>query len=549
MEFAYLGRSDTQIKLRGNRIEPGEIEAAAAAHPDVAQAVADLRHTPHGPRLALYVVPVQGHSVDTTAVREHLIATLPAVMVPDSLTVLAALPLAPTGKIDRAALPEPVVQPSTVFRAPSTDTERVLAAIVGDLLGRDRVGVDDSFFALGGDSIGSIQLVSRAKAHGMLLAPRQVFEHQTVAALARVAKPITEQETLPELPGGGVGSMPLTPVMRLVLGRGHYEHFAQATALQLPAGIDRAGILATLTVVIDHHDALRASLTDTGLDIAAPGSVDLDAALHHVRVDPARPARELRSVNSTRHGPTPTRAPGVMMQFVWLDPTDGARGRLLVVAHHLVVDAVSWRILVPDLVATWAQLDRRRAGDPGPGRHLDAALGACPHRRRPQRRTRPLANHTRRPRSTPREPRPRPHRGHHGHLGPSHRGLPVETTTRLLTVPAAAFRADAVDALLAALTLAVRRWRRARGIDESSVLVQFEGHGREETLAPGADLTRTVGWFTTVYPARFDLTGIDDHDTDTALKTVKEQRRAIPDNGIGYGLLRELTRHPEVLAG
>ena len=117
--------------------------------------------------------------------------------------------------------------------------------------------------------------------------------------------------------------------------------------------------------------------------------------------------------------------------------------------------------------------------------------------------------------------------------------LPVDATTRLLTVLPSAFRADAIDALLAALAIAVRRWRRARGTDEPTLLLQLEGHGREETLAPGADLTRTVGWFTSVYPARFDLTTIPDHDTDTALKTVKEQRRAIPDNGIGYGLLQD----------
>ncbi|HEY5855187.1 MAG TPA: condensation domain-containing protein, partial [Aldersonia sp.] len=550
VELRYLGRSDSQIKLRGNRIEPAEIEAAATAHPDIAHAVVDLRHTPHGPRLALYLVPVDGRSIDTTATREHLTATLTPAMVPDSLTILNSLPLSPTGKLDRTALPEPAWERTATYRAPSTDTERALVQIVGDLLGLDRVGVEDSFFALGGDSIGSIQLVSRAKAQGILLQPRQVFEHQTVAALARVARPGAEQKTLPELPGGGVGSMPLTPVMRLVTGRGKFDRFAQTMALQLPAGIDRDGIVVTLTTVVDHHDALRSRLTDTGLDIVPPGGIDVDALLRRIVVtgDLQETAQHQLDAATARLNPSA----GTMLQFVWLDPTEHSRGRLLFVAHHLVVDGVSWRILVPDLVAVWAQLDADTAPSLAPvGTSIrrwahaltdtaPARTGELEHWRITLAGADPLLG----ARALD------PTLDTTATMGRVDVELPVEPTRRLLTVLQSSFRADAVDGLLAALAIAVRRWRRTRGIDEPTLLVQLEGHGREESLAAGADLTRTVGWFTCVYPARFDLTGIPDHDTDSALKTVKEQRRAIPDSGIGYGLLRELNAETsDLLAG
>ena len=210
-------------------------------------------------------------------------------------------------------------------------------------------------------------------------------------------------------------------------------------------------------------------------------------------------------------------------------------------AHHLVVDGVSWRILVPDLVSAWAQLDTAATATLAP---VGTSMRRWAHALTDATATRTSElDHWRNTLSGP-----DPLLGARA-LDPTLDTvatsgrvtveLPVDATTRLLTVLPSAFRADAIDALLAALAIAVRRWRRARGTDEPTLLLQLEGHGREETLVPGADLTRTVGWFTSVYPARFDLTTIPDHDTDTALKTVKEQRRAIPDNGIGYGLLQD----------
>ncbi|WP_435593887.1 phosphopantetheine-binding protein, partial [Nocardia sp. bgisy118] len=202
----YVGRSDFQVKLRGFRIELGEIESVLARCAGIAQAVVVVRDDGRGDRLVGYVVPVDGQNVDVEAVRAAVAARLPAYMVP-AVVVVEVLPLTPVGKLDRAALPVPEVT-GGVYRAPSGPVEVVLAGVFAEVLGVESVGVDDSFFALGGDSIMSIQLVARAKAAGVVISPREVFEHKTVAGLAQVAVSAgVGAPVLEELPGGGVGEV------------------------------------------------------------------------------------------------------------------------------------------------------------------------------------------------------------------------------------------------------------------------------------------------------------------------------------------------------
>ncbi|ONM45948.1 non-ribosomal peptide synthetase, partial [Nocardia donostiensis] len=294
-EVEYVGRSDFQVKVRGFRIELGEIDAALASHDNVDFAVTVGHRSAAGATsLVSYVVAASGHSIDVAALTAHVEERLPAYMVPSSIMVIDHVPLTPVGKLDRKALPEPVFATEVVFRAPRTAVEQTIAEVFAEVLGVERVGVDDSFFALGGDSIVSIQLVSRAKARGVVFTPRNVFEQRTVAGLAAVAETADTADTaapvLAELPGGGVGSLPLTPVVRFMAQRrGSFARFNQTLALELPAGIDRAGIAATVGAVIDRHDMLRASLrTENGawvLETAAPGTVDVDALIDRTEFD------------------------------------------------------------------------------------------------------------------------------------------------------------------------------------------------------------------------------------------------------------------------
>ncbi|MEU3529939.1 AMP-binding protein, partial [Streptomyces sp. NPDC038707] len=269
-ELECVGRADSQVKVRGLRIEPAEVEAALAAHPGVARALVLVREgrRPEDKRLVGYVVPAHGHGaddsdlragVDVAEVRRFVAARLPEYMVPSALVVLDRMPLDLNGKVDRRALPEPEFAAGE-YRAPRTPEERTLAAVYAEVLGLDRVGLDDDFFAIGGDSIRSIQVVARARTRGVEITPRQVFERRTVAELAATARTGTA-DVLDEFDGGGIGWMPLTPVGAYLteLGGG-IGRFSMSMMVDLPDGIDAAGLTATLGAVLDHHDILRSRL-------------------------------------------------------------------------------------------------------------------------------------------------------------------------------------------------------------------------------------------------------------------------------------------------
>ncbi|GAA2336145.1 amino acid adenylation domain-containing protein [Dactylosporangium salmoneum] len=508
-QLEFLGRADDQVKIRGFRIEPAEVAAALAEHPAVRHAAVVARDG----RLVAYTEggadPAELRAWATGRLPEHLV---PAVVVP-----MAALPRTAGGKVDRAALPEPVADRTS--EKPATVRQELFAALFAELLGVGEVGVDEGFFALGGDSIVALQLVARARAAGLELSARQVFEHQTVAALAAV----TEAAAAPaaEAPDAGVGAVPLTPIVAWL--RDHAGEalgtFAQALLLRVPAALTRDGLTDALRAVLDRHDALRASWTGDGLLVPPPGGPDPADLL---RIAPGGladlPAEHAAAVR--RLAP----ADGRMLQAVWFP---GER-RLLLVAHHLVVDGVSWRILAGDLAVaarggalapvgtslrTWAGgLARARAAElPYWLSMLDGA-------------DEPIG--TRRVEAG---------RDTVGGLRERVLRLPAEATRPLLTTVPEAFHAGVQDVLLAGLAVAVRQWRPATA--RRGVLLRLEGHGREEHLVPGSDLSRTVGWFTIEHPVRLDPGG---DDPAAALKRVKEQLRAVPDHGAGYGLLRYL---------
>ncbi|WP_280863756.1 non-ribosomal peptide synthetase [Streptomyces sp. SAI-144] len=562
-QIECVGRADAQVKVRGFRIEPAEIEAVLTGHPGVAQAVVTAREEAGGgKRLVGYVVPVGPgtlEDVDLTAgmsvteLRGHVAARLPDYMVPSAFVVLDRLPLNANGKLDRAALPEPE-SAGGAYRAPASVPEQVLAGVYAEVLGLDRVGVDDDFFAIGGDSIRSIQVVARAKTQGLSITPRQVFECRTVAELARAALQEGADGGAPvlaELPGGGVGWMPLLPMARYLLELGgSHDRYAMSMVLELPDGITEDGLTATLAAVVERHDVLRSTLTtepEPGLVVGAPGSVDAAAWLRVVDVGAAdawerRTAAELDAA-AARLAP----AAGVMGQFVWLRPTAGP-GRLLVVLHHLVVDGVSWRVLVGDLAAAW----RVVCGGGVPV----LAVGSTSVRRWAHA----LVEEASRPGRVAEVAWWRgmlaggdPLVGSRGvdpvvdvvgTVDSVRVELSAGVTGALVRGVPGAFRCGAGDGLVAALAVAVRAWRGGGG---SSVVLRLEGHGRQEEVVAGADLSRSVGWFTSMFPVRVDVSGVDVGEVVSGggvvgglVKSVKEQLAAVPDKGLGYGLLRFL---------
>nr|WP_280425414.1 non-ribosomal peptide synthetase [Nocardia carnea] len=558
-ELDYVGRSDFQVKIRGFRVELGEIDTALAAHPDIEYAVTLGRETAAGATILVsYVLPVRGRSVDTGAVTEFVSAGLPAHMVPSAIVVLDEIPLTPVGKLDRKALPEPVLEAQS-YRAPVGEAETVIAEVFADVLGVERVGVDDSFFALGGDSILSIQLVSRAKARGVVFSPRDVFERRTVAGLAEVATVgDAAGQRLAELPGGGVGTMPVLPVMAQILHDGApYQRFTQPMMLRLPVDMDRETLVATLSAVFDHHDVLRSRLSRPAagapeFEVQAPGAIDIDALVHRVDLDDEIGEAELTRLASAEFDAAlgrldPDRA--VMAQFVWFAFRGERRDVLLFVAHHFVIDGVSWRMVIPDLALAWSQVAAGQAVSlPPVGTSLRRwAHGLAEAAREPER----LAelSYWQKTAATP-DPLLGtrafdPAIDTNATVERFEVSLPTEVTEAVLTTVGARYHGGPNDALLAALALALTR---LRGDDPSAaVLVKLEGHGREETVVPGADLSRTVGWFTAVHPVRLELPGIDPDEAfaggpamGALVKSVKEQLFAVPDKGLGYGMLRYL---------
>ncbi|WP_329113002.1 non-ribosomal peptide synthetase [Streptomyces sp. NBC_01465] len=568
-QLKYAGRADNQVKVNGIRVEPTEIETVLAQHPAVTRAVVTVGEDHTGTtRLVGYVAQAGAEAaagdinatVSVADLRRFAAKRLPDYMVPTVLMVLDALPLTANGKLDRAALPEPEFA-GAEYVAPRSQAERVLAEVYADVLGAGQIGVDDDFFASGGDSIRSIQVVARAKARGVMVSTREIFEHRTVARLAELVEGRAEEErvVLAELPGGGVGWAPLPPTAAHVLALGGgIGRFCMSALLTLPADIDRAGLVATLQAVLDQHDVLRARLdrVNPGLRMEPTGSVEAGGLLHTVAyLDAASTQTELDAA-ADRLDPDA----GVMAQFVRFT-SDTEADRLLIVLHHLVVDGVSWRILLPDLVAAWKRVRSGDTTEPeGAGTSLrrwahalsDEATDAgriaeLPVWQKILTGDEPVLGARELDRAVDVT----------ATVDTVRVQVPADVTATLLNTVPTVFRGGVDDGLLAGLALALARWRRSRGTEGSSTLVRMEGHGREEHLVPGADLSGTIGWFTAMYPVRLDVAGIDLADAfaggrgaGRAVKAVKEQLRAIPDNGLGYGLLRRLnTRTADALSG
>ena len=531
-DLVFAGRADDQVKVRGFRVEPGEIESALSGHPGVAQAAVTVR----ADRLLAYVSPA---GVDVQAVRDDLAARLPNHMVPAVVVALDALPTTPNGKIDRGALPDPGFAAGTSGREPRTGAERALCDLFAEVLGLERVGVDDSFFEVGGDSITSMQLVARARRAGLTFIARDVFDLRTPERLARLA----EQSPPPRsaAPDDGAGEIAWTPVMRLLGDGVTGPGFAQWAVAGAPADLTPPVLAAGLAALIDTHDMLRVRVDDGRLVVAERTSVDAAALVERVEAGPDDLDDVVDRCARRVAGQLDPGA-GAVVRLVWVDAGPDRVGRLVLVAHHLAVDAVSWRILLPELrvacEAAAAGRDPALAPVEVSFRRWAALLGEWATS---DQRAGELAAWT----AILGTARGRPGElgGRHAVGAPAGRRswtLPPGPAGALVDNTTAAFHCGIQEVLLAGLVAAVARWH-----GQDVVLVDVESHGRHPV--GGLDLSRTVGWFTSVHPVRLDVTGIDlagvpggGPAAGRLVKLVKEQARAVPGDGLGHGLLRHL---------
>ena len=535
-QLQYLGRADEQVKIRGFRIELGEVRAALAGVDGVQQAVVIAREDrPGDKRLVGYVTG----TVDPATARARLAERLPEYMVPAAVVALEALPLTVNGKLDKRALPAPEYSDADRYRAPVSAVEEMLAGIFARVLGLERVGVDDSFFELGGDSILSMQVVARARAAGVLCRPRDIFVEQTVARLARVAG---VADGSGDMVDEGLGPVIATPIMRWLEDvDGPVDQFNQAMVVAAPAGVSKADVVVVLQALLDRHAMLRLRVDDDGaggwsLQVPEAGSVDAGRCLQSVDVLSDEVLVKARS----RLNP----AAGMMLSAAWVAST----GELALIVHHLAVDGVSWRILLEDLNIAWAQhLNGQQVVLPAAGTSF-------------ARWARLLAEYARQPAVVDQTeawrqvaavpaslPGVQPEIDSYVSAGQLSATLDVQTTRMLLGEVPAAFRAGVQDILLIAFGLALAEFL---GTGSAPIGIDVEGHGRHEELGPDVDLSRTVGWFTTKYPVSLALGGLSWEQVGAGeaalggvIKGAKEQLRALPDP-LSYGVLRYL--NPDV---
>jgi amino acid adenylation domain-containing protein/non-ribosomal peptide synthase protein (TIGR01720 family) len=543
----YLGRIDNQVKIRGFRIELGEIEAALSQHSDVQTSVVIVREDiPGNKRLVAYIVPQPQITPTVSVLRSFLKEKLPEYMIPSAIVALDSLPLTPNGKIDRRALPEPESRTGIESNlvAPRTSIEEKLAQIWAQVLRVEQIGIHDNFFELGGDSILSIQIISKAKVAGIELTVKQLFANQTIAQLATVA---CTTKTLSIEQGLVTGTLPLTPIQHWFFEQKLPEkhHFNQSFLLTVPSDLNLEILEQVWQQLLKHHDALRLRFTQTNTIWQQIHAAPTDNITIR-RFDLSTvPETEIETVIETTANELQAslNLSGNLVQvaFFWLGIHKKAR--LIIVIHHIVVDGVSWRILLEDLQTAYQQVSEgkiiqlpakttsfkdwaRQLTDYAQSEVLKSELDYWLSASYDAVDFLPVdyaqgVNTTASARTV------------------SVSLDEAETLSLLQDVPKA-YKTQINDILLTALALVLSEWT-----DSESVLFNLEGHGREEIVA-GVDLSRTVGWFTTIFPVVVELGMID--DLGTALKSVKEQLRVIPNKGIGYSLLRYLNVDPEISA-
>ncbi|HWX41989.1 MAG TPA: condensation domain-containing protein, partial [Blastocatellia bacterium] len=603
-QIDFLGRIDEQVKIRGFRIEPGEIEAALRRHALVKDALVVPVQLPAGhKRLIAYVVArhdgapaASGNGVNDISrsspapseLRRFLKEIVPEYMVPAGFVYLDSLPLNRHGKVDRKALPDPSLAEAAtpamrpagfegggqVANLPHGELEQRLIALWSEALGRDQIGVDDNFFDLGGDSILSIQLAAKARRAGIPVTPALVFQHQTVAGLAsalgdgqKIRSEIRSAEA-----AAGTGLAPLTPIQRWFFDLNLPEpgHFNLDLTLEVAECAGTEALIQALHCLMDRHDALNSRfqiadgvsqggagrmLRQAGDALPGRSRLVLQTILGRndktiaSRVDLSRIADSAVETMFERLAGQAQRslnlADGPLVRAVLFEGFHEKPRRLFITIHHLVVDWVSWRILLEDLDTLTRSL---MAGD-GPPR----PVGQTSFKSWAESLSRYASSPTLRKEAgywlALRSAKPEPP------IADLREGanfvasetwlevrLPEPLTRTLIREAAGRYETDVQCILLAALALA---WREFSGSD--SLLIDLEWHGRDQALAE-ADLAGTVGWFTSVFPVRLELPRLDDRPDDIfrVVRAIDEQLRRIPKHGIGYGVLRYLSTDQEI---
>ena len=533
-----LGRIDHQVKVRGYRIELGEIESQLLMHQSVKEALVMARDDQNGDKyLCAYIVCQQ--EIKIQELREYLSEKLPDYMVPSFFVQLDYMPLTPNGKIDRKALPEPGGNLGTgaEYVEPRNEIEVKIASVWEEVLGTQRVGIRDSFFELGGDSIKAIQVLSRLNKHRIKLEMKDIFRYKTIEELSQV---VTKSDVIEIDQGPVKGEVFLTPIQNWFFEKRftNMSHWNQSVMLYGKTGFDAEVVEKVFNRIMEHHDALRMVYRpegehfiqynrDTGEGQAFTLDVfdftGIEDYVHKIEEEACR----LQGSIDLENGP--------LVKLGLFKTSEG--DHLLIVIHHLVIDGVSWRIVFEDFAAGYAQeMNNEKISfqdkthsfrewssklkEYAQSKEILSEIKYWSKLEEVETSSLPVDNE----------------------LIESNRmrdievlelSLTGEETEKLLKQANKAYNTEINDLLLAALGLSIKEWAK-----QDKVLVSLEGHGREE-IVKGIDITRTIGWFTSQYPVMLDMS--ESADTSYLIRYVKENLRKVPNKGIGYGILRYLT--------
>lgn len=536
-EIEYIERADLQIKINGHRVEIGEIESVLGK----IQSVNDCAVVHSDGTLIAYLVAKESKDIDVENIRSMLKATLPEYMIPKFFRIIDQMPLTPNAKINRKKLINLTghkIEKRSDFVAPESDIEKNLAAIWQDLLGGKPVGAEDNFFELGGDSILSVQLVSRAKEYGLQFTVNQLFEHQTIRELAQVVK-ITKP--LHHDQNEVVGSNRLIPIQHwfFELNLNNPNHYNQAFLLTLPENTNLTHLEQALRLIRKHHDVLRSSFRETDkvwqqvydndeISFFEPINLELTDKNKQDAFIREHAAKTQASLNIST---------GDLFKAVVYTTNEYSRPRLLIVAHHLVIDAYSWRIIFDDLNTLLLQQSQQMPAELLPkttsykawSSKLNESVGSpfVDEQRSFWNRyngnvagTIAFDNHL-------------PGMNTVDSTKNIVVSLSVSDSKDILEQLPKAYNIKINELLLAALYLTLAKWSATK-----EIFVDVEGHGRED-LWMDMDVTRTVGWFTTMMPLRLYV----EHSNNRAdlLKTIKDLTRNAASKGIAYGILRYLS--------
>ncbi|RZM73098.1 hypothetical protein C3B51_21300, partial [Pseudoalteromonas rubra] len=541
--LAFVGRADDQIKIRGFRVELGEIAQRLSQLAGIDSAVVLAKKGASGHDLVAYIQPVETVKDDVqgdfiSATLAQLAASVPDYMVPKLAVIIKEWPLTANGKINKKALPEPdkaLLQND--YCAPRNSTEATLCDIWQDLLGIEQVGIQDNFFTLGGDSIIAIQMVGRARQQGLHLNVKQLFATPTIATLSEHVEFSTRINAQQD---AVTGEMPLLPIQQRFFeaNRATPSHYNQSLLLSAPANL--ASYFAELVnALVERHDALRLRFSEVArfapLSDAQIGSmhqvVDLSTLTDSAfSAEVERQCDALQKQLDIEHGP--------LCKFVYFYAGEDKPARLFITIHHLVVDGVSWRILLQDLETALQAIETGQAiqlaEKTSSYQAWGEAVNALAHS---EALTSQRAYWRDRLSLFPAQPS-------HNVVAEQWQNVSFsldESDTRVLLADCQQVFHSNVDTLMLSAFLLAYQTTFARPL----LRIDMESHGREEALFEGLDVTQTMGWFTNLYPL---VLGGQQQELVATVKSVKQTLQQLPMHGLGYGLLKYIRQDPEICA-